>query len=87
MTKEYKIELFYGWEDGDCGTFHSYKAVDPQVPHDDDKIVAELAEQLDRKPDDDNFYWDSMYICLPESLIKRIQEDAIREHETKKGEN
>ena len=80
LQEKYQVELFYGWEDGDCGTFHSYKAVDPAVAHDDDEIAAELAEQLDRSPDDDNFYWSSMYIHLPESLIKRIQEDAIREH-------
>jgi hypothetical protein len=80
LQERYQVELFYGWEDGECGTFHSFKAVDPQVAHDDDEIAAELAEQLDRSPDDDNFHLDSMYIHLPESLIKRIQEEAVKEY-------
>ena len=79
MSK-YKVNLFYGYEEGECGIYHAFKAVDPDGDHDDDQIGAELAEQLDCKPEDDRFDYNSMYINLPESLIKRIQQDAVREH-------
>ena len=79
-TPKYQIELFYGWEDGECGVYHAFKATDPDVEKDDDKIAMDLAEQLDREYDDDRFDCNSMYVDLPESLIKRIQEDAVREH-------
>ena len=79
MSK-YQINLFYGYEEGECGIYHSFKAVDPDTAYNDDQIEAELAEQLDCKPEDDRFGCNSMYINLPESLIKRIQEDAVREH-------
>lgn len=87
MTKEYQVKLFYGWEETENGTFHAFEAVDPNVEHDAEKISEELAEQLDRKVDDIAFDYNSMYVSLPDTLIQRIQEDAIREHETKKGEN
>lgn len=40
----------------------------------------ELAEMLDLDTDDESFYWDSMYINLPDSLVKRIKDDAVREY-------
>ena len=79
MKKDYQILLYYGIEEceSECSTFHSFRAVDPQQPHDDDAIAADLAEQLDCNTDDDNFQCRNMYIDLPESLTRRIQQDAI----------
>lgn len=79
MENKYQALLYYGIEDNEteCTTFHAFRAVDPKLPHDDSKIAAELAAQLDCKPEDDCFQCRSMYIDLPESLIQRIQHDAI----------
>ena len=79
MSK-YQIELFYGFEEAECGIFHAFEAVDPDVGHDDAVIAEELAEQLDTEPDCYRFSCDSMYIDLPESLISRIKADAVREY-------
>lgn len=75
-----QIELYYGYEETECGIYHSFKAIDPDVEHDDAVIAKELAEQLDTKLDCYRFSYDSMYIDLPESLIERIKADAIREY-------
>ena len=80
LQEKYQVKLFYGWEEGECGIYHAFKAVDPNADHNDDQIGAELAEQLDREPKDDNFDFNSMYVNLPESLIKRIRADAVQDY-------
>lgn len=79
QTQNYQILLYYGIEDNEteCTTFHAFRAVDPKLPHDYSKIAVELAAQLDCKPEDGCFQSRRMYIDLPESLIQRIQHDAI----------
>lgn len=77
---KYQVELYYGYEEVECGIYHSFKAVDPDVGHDDAVIARELAEQLDTEPECYRFSCDSMYIDLPESLIARVKADAIREY-------
>ena len=79
MKNNHQIHLFYGIEDceSECSTFHAFRAVDPQQSHDCEAIAADLAHQLDCQPDDDRFQCRDMYVSLPESLIRRIQQDAI----------
>ena len=79
QTPKYQALLYYGIEDNEteCTTFHAFHAVDPKLPHDDSKIAAELAAQLDCTPEDDCFQCRSMYIDLPESLVRRIRHDAV----------
>lgn len=79
MTK-YQIELFYGYEDGECGIWHSFEAHDPDARIAEDEVKERLADSLDISSDSDNFDYDSMYIDLPESLIKKIKDDAVKEY-------
>ena len=77
---KYQIELFYGYEDGECGIWHSFEAHDPDAHIADDEVKERLAYSLDVSSDSDYFNYDSMYIDLPESLVKKIKDDAIKEH-------
>lgn len=79
MKDNYQIHLFYGIEEceAECSTFHAFSAIDPQQSYDCETIAADLAQQLDCQPDDDRFQCRDMYVSLPESLIRRIQQDAI----------
>lgn len=78
---KYQALLYYGIEESesDCSIYHSFRAEDPALLHDDDSIAKELAEQLDCEADDDNFQCRSMYIDLPESLVQRIRNEAVSE--------
>ncbi|MDD5022246.1 MAG: hypothetical protein PHR82_09000 [Endomicrobiaceae bacterium] len=77
MNKNYSINLYYGYQEGECGIYHAFEATDPLENCDDNKIEDLLSEMLDTTPDDVNFNCDSMCIRIPDSLVKRIQEDAI----------
>ena len=44
----------------------------------DDAVVSDLAALLDTTSDDPDFNWDSMYIELPASLVKAIQDGAAK---------
>ena len=74
--------LYYGIEDSeeDCSIYHAFQVEDPAVKHDDERIAVNLARQLDCEPDADNFQMRSMYVDLPESLICRIQEEAVADY-------
>lgn len=76
----YQIELFYGYEDGECGIWHSFEAHDPDAQTDGDEVKERLADSLDISSGSIYFNYDSMYIDLPESLVKKIKEDAVKEH-------
>lgn len=39
-----KILLYYGFEEGECGIYHAFEAVDPEAPGDDGGIADRLAE-------------------------------------------
>lgn len=75
----YQVELFYGYENSDTGIYHAFLAEDPSDQR-GEEMSDELAEMLDLDTDDESFYWDSMYINLPDSLVKRIKDDAVREY-------
>ena len=77
---EYQIKLFYGFEETECGIFHAFEAIDPEVGHDDAVIAEKLAEDLDNEPDSDNYACRSMYVNLPVTLIERIKQDALKEY-------
>lgn len=75
-----KIELFYGYvtsENGDV--YHAFEALDPERDSaEDDAVVSDRAALLDTTSDDPDFNWDSMYIELPASLVKAIQDGAAK---------
>lgn len=90
MSNE-KILLYYGFEEGECGVYHSFEAVDPDARTDDDEVANRLAELLDCQVGDDSFDYTSMFIQLPTTLVERIKAEAVQEHlkaskETEKGE-
>lgn len=73
----YQIELYYGFVDGEGGPFHAFEVKDPKEPV-EDGIAEVLANTLDTVESDENFDWDSMLLTLPNSLVQRIKEDAIK---------
>lgn len=79
---KYQALLYYGIEESesDCSIYHSFRAEDPSLLHDDDSIAQDLAEQLDCEVGDDNFQCRSMYIDLPPTLVQRIRSEAISEY-------
>lgn len=76
---ENQILLYYGYEEGECGIYHAFEAVDPAGSH-DEALPEKLAEMLDVEPDSPNFNWDCMYINLPSSVVERIRQEAIRDY-------
>lgn len=78
--KNDKILLYYGIEEGECGIYHSFEAVDPDAPGDDEGVAGHLAELLDCKAEDDRFAYNSMLIQLPDSLVERIKAEAVQEY-------
>lgn len=76
----YMIDLYYGYEEGNYGVSLDFIAVDPKVTVDSDDIANRLAESLDVAPDDYHFNYNSCSLELPESLIARIKEDAIKDY-------
>ena len=76
---KYQVLLYYGIEENEteAAIFHSFRLADPNTPQNEAAIVKDLAEQLDCLPEDDFFQARSMYVDLPEELVRRIQSDAI----------
>ena len=79
MNEKYQVELHYGYQETDCGIFHSFVAADPEEIVDVISIGGKLAESLDTTINDSNFNFDCMNIALPDSVVERIKNDAIRE--------
>lgn len=79
----YQVKLYYGYETSETGVYHAFQALPPGAKVDSFEIGKELAEQLDRDIQDDNFYYGCMHIELPNELIAKIKEDAVREYLTK----
>ena len=75
-----QVLLYYALQENECdaNTYCAFRAVDPAHSLDDDAIAAHLAAQLDTEPGNDDFQMRSMYIDLPEDLVARIREEAIR---------
>lgn len=81
QPKEYWMWLHYGWEESvDDGIRHAFEASDPGDDYDDEGVEQSLLSEL--APDEGgnfNFDWDITMLKLPESLVKRIQADAVKE--------
>ena len=77
--EQYQIELFYGYEEGECGIYHAFEAVDPAAANDED-MQEKLANTLGIETDGPNFNWDIMYIRLPDTVVAKIKADAVKEY-------
>ena len=78
---EHQIELYYGYQTGECyQVYHSFEATDPTETTDDDTMAGQLADLLDPTPDDEDFYFGSMHIQLPETLVDRIKAEGVQEY-------
>lgn len=77
---EKNILLYYGFEDGECGIYHAFEAADPEATADDEAVADRLADMLDCEVGDDRFDFKSMLIRLPDSLVERIKEEAVKEY-------
>lgn len=88
----YRIELYYGFKtsydyahDKDC-IQHVFEAVDPAEPDEDNIIPDRLADELDTYVGSNAFTWDNICIDIPESIVRRIQTDAVQAY-LKRGGN
>ena len=79
--EHFDVELNYGWQNSHdtYETYHAFELTDPDEQADSGLIANTLANALDTSPDDDDFNWNSMYVRLPESLVKKIQLCFINE--------
>ena len=80
MDKDYRVDLYYGYEESSYGVSMEFVAVDPKVGADSDEIADGFAEALDVAKDDSHFNYDRCSLELPNSLVTRIQEDAIKDY-------
>ena len=78
--EKYQVELFYGYQEGECGIYHSFELTDPDESADAGEMAEKLASLLDTKPDNSDFNFDTMYVDLPESVVKKIKADGVREY-------
>ncbi len=79
--KTYHVKLYYGYqtlEDGE--TYHALEAVDPEKKVNEKRMEKALAEALDTTRHDDQFDYGSMLVQLPNSVVNRIRDDAIKEY-------
>lgn len=85
---DYKVELYYGYEETDCGIYHAFEAVGIGDGVDSDEMCNDLAMSLDCLEINDyneevlseRFNCDSMLIALPQSVVDQIKSDAIKEY-------
>lgn len=77
----HQIELYYGYERSHdtYETYHAFEAADIEDMTDSDQMVDKLAGMLDCTSDDEDFYWSSMYIALPEKTVERIKQEGRSE--------
>lgn len=84
-SENYQAELYYGFHETDTGIYHAFEAVDPAAIADSDMVAERLAELLDTTVNDDRFDYNFMLISIPDSLVERIKEDAIREQQKERA--
>ena len=88
----YCIELYYGFKTSYDYAHnkdyiqHVFEAVDPVEPDVDNSVPDRLADELDTYVGSNAFTWDNIYIDIPESIVRRIQTDAVRTY-LKQGGN
>ena len=73
----YKINLVYGYQEGECGIFHAFEAFDPDEEIEFEKVSKQMAEMLDTTTDDVNYNCNMMYINVPAETVDRIIKDYI----------
>ena len=83
---KYYINLNYGYEQTESGIFHSFIALSPDMHVNDNKMETLLAIMLDADPVESNFDWNSTFVDLPDDLIEKIKQDAIKEYLEKNKE-
>ncbi len=73
------VNLHYGWQETEDGTYHAFEATDPYDKIDPEAMGKTLAEALDTTPDDPRFNWNSMEIAIPEHLAvcSRLNDQVI----------
>ena len=74
-----KVNLNYGYQEGEDGIYHSFTLEDPDHITDEDETAKNLAELLDTTPDDDRFGWNNMFVELPKETIARIRTEGQME--------
>lgn len=81
MEHDYQINLYCGiLEDDYDSPRYAFEAADPETEP-DDAVFGRLAESLDTTVSDTGFDWNSQLVQLPDSLVQRIRDDAIREYQ------
>lgn len=82
--KKYDVRLYYGYQVMEDGSvYHALEAVDPKKKVSEGRMEKTLAEALDTTRHDDRFDYGSMLIRLPDSVVKRIKEDGVKEYVSK----
>lgn len=74
----YQVELYYAYQECEIGIYHAFEAVDTAANMDGDKMAEKLATMLDTLPDDERFSCKSMLIKLPPSVVKMIEDNALK---------
>lgn len=82
----YRIELYYGFKICTDGPEHVFEAVDPVESDTDNTVPDRLADRLNSYVGSNAFTWDSICIDIPESIVRRIQNDAVQAY-LKQGGN
>ena len=80
MNRDYHVMLYYGYEENECGIFHSFEAVDLNGEIDSEEMRRSLAESLDIDHDDNRFNFGSMEVKIPKSVVAKITADALRSY-------
>lgn len=76
--RDYAARLCYGWEETDCGIFHSFEL----TPENDDVDSGEMKKILMNSLDaqEDRFDWNHIPVRIPDALVAQIKADAIVEY-------
>lgn len=79
--RKHQIELYYGWEESECGMFHAFFAGDSESQNLDAETAAtRLADMLDISADNKNFNWNHMSISIPEAVVEKIKAEGVEEY-------
>lgn len=80
MDKNYNVELYYGYVQGEDGIAHAFELVDANAFPNCDMVADGFAEVLDTERENPLFQWDCLRMPLPAELVARIQADAIKDY-------
>ena len=77
---DYAAHLYYGWEETDCGIFHSFELTPENVDVNSDEMKKNLMVSLEAQ--EDRFDWSYISVRIPDALVAQIKADAIAEYLT-----